>query len=357
MHGRADGGHGGDEARREEPVIREYLKRLIVRKDLTSAEAEEMMRSMLSEGTTDAQIAALLIVLIHKGETVEEIVGFARAIRQMYQPIHSVHPVLLDIAGTGGDRDTFNISTAAAFVIAGAGLPVAKHGNYAVTSSCGTAEVLNELDIRIDTPSEVAQRCLDEVGLCFVCEPLFHRDMSRITRIRKEIGVRTVFNLLGPLTNPARATHHLVGVFHESLTDVLAQALNQLGCEHAWVVHGADGLDEITLNGTTRVSEVKEGKISTFYLSPEDFNENRSSVAELAGGDARQSARMLVDVLRGEKSAARMIVAVNAGAGLHIAGKAENLSAGIRMALESINSGAALRKLQQVRDFTQRSSK
>lgn len=337
-------------------MIREFLKKLIVRKDLTGPEAEEMMRLMLSEETTDAQVAALLIALIHKGETVEEIVGFARGVRKLYQPIHSNNPQLLDIAGTGGDRDTFNISTAAAFVIAGAGLAVAKHGNYAVTSSCGSAEVLSELGIRIDTPTEVARRCLDEVGLCFVCEPLFHPHMSRITRIRREIGVRTVFNLLGPLTNPARATHHLVGVFHESLTDVLAQALSQLGSEHAWVVHGADGLDEITLSATTRVSEVKGGKISTFYLAPEEINENRSGNGSIGGGDSRQNARILMEVLRGDKNPARMLVAVNAAAGLYIAEKANDLSAGMQMALESIDSGAALRKLEQVRDFTQKST-
>lgn len=333
--------------------MRDFLRRLIVRKDLTAQEAEEMMRQMLSGTTTDAQVAALLIALLYKGETVEEIVGFARVIRQMYQPIHSGNPALLDIAGTGGDRDTFNISTAAAFVIAGAGLPVAKHGNYAVTSSCGTAEVLHELGIPIDTPVEVTQRCLDEIGLCFLCEPLFHPRMSRITRIRKEIGVRTVFNLLGPLTNPARATHHLVGVFHESLTDLLAQALQQLGCEYAWVVHGGDGLDEITLNGTTRVSEVKGGKINAFYLSPADLNEGVPA-SDLLGGDARQNARMLLEVLQGEKNSARMIVAVNAGAGLHIGGMADDLSAGIQMALECIDSRAALRKLEEVREFTRK---
>ena len=334
-------------------MIREFLKRLIVRKDLTAAEAEEMMQQMLSDTTTDAEVAALLVALIHKGETVEELVGFARTIRRMYQPIHSGNPALLDITGTGGDRDTFNISTAAAFAIAGAGLPVAKHGNYAVTSSCGTAEVLAELGIPIDTPVEVTQHCLDEVGLCFVCEPLFHPNMSRITRIRREIGVRTVFNLLGPLTNPARATHHLVGVFHESLTDLLAQALQRLGCERAWVVHGADGMDEITLNGTTRVSEVKGDKIIAFYLAPGDFDGNPPGADDLAGGDARQNARMILEVLEGQKNAARVIVAVNAGAGLHIGGKAGDLSTGIQMALEAIDSGAALRTLERVRDFTQ----
>lgn len=333
-------------------MIREYLKRLIVRKDLTIEEAEEMMRLMVSDATSDAQVAALLIALIHKGETVDEIVGFARAIRSLFQPIQSANPALLDITGTGGDGDTFNISTAAAFVIAGAGLPVAKHGNYAVTSSSGTAEVLRELGIRIDTPSDVAQRCLDEVGLCFVCEPLFHPHMSRITRIRKEIGVRTVFNLLGPLTNPALATHHLVGVFHESLTDLLAQALRQLGSRHAWVVHGADGLDEISLNGTTRVSEVKDGKISTFYLAPSDGGENKASIGDLLGGDPRRSADRLLEVLEGARNPARGVVAVNAGAGLYIAGKASDLSAGIRMAAESIDSGAARRKLDEVRRFT-----
>jgi anthranilate phosphoribosyltransferase len=335
-------------------MLQDFLKRLIVRKDLTSAEAEEMMRYMLDERTPDSQIAALLIALIHKGEIVDEIVGFARVIRDMYEPIHSNNPQLLDIAGTGGDRDTFNISTAAAFVISGAGLPVAKHGNYAVTSSCGTAEVLNELGIRIDTPTHVAQRCLDEVGICFVCEPLFHAHMSRITRIRKEIGVRTVFNLLGPLTNPARATHHLVGVFHESLTDMLAQALRQLGCEHAWVVHGADGLDEITLNGTTRVTEVKNGGINTFYLAPAEINGAPRKADNVAGGDANHNAAMLMDVLEGRKDAPRMIVAINAAAGLHIAGRAPDLGAGLQMALESIDSGAALAKLEQVREFTQR---
>jgi anthranilate phosphoribosyltransferase len=336
-------------------VIREFLKKLIVRKDLTGIEAEEMLRLMLNEETTDAQVAALLIALIHKGETVEEIVGFARAIRKMYQPIHSNNPQLLDIAGTGGDRDTFNISTAAAFVIAGAGLAVAKHGNYAVTSSCGSAEVLNELGVRIDTPTEVAQRCLDEVGICFVCEPLFHPHMSRMTRIRREIGVRTVFNLLGPLTNPARATHHLVGVFHESLTDVLAQALRELGSEHAWVVHGADGLDEITLSATTRVSEVKNGHISTFYLAPGEINENQTANDSITGGDSRQNARILMEVLQGDKNPARMLVAVNAAAGLYIADKTNDLSSGVQMALESIDNGSALRKLEQLRDFTQKS--
>jgi anthranilate phosphoribosyltransferase len=335
-------------------VITEFLKKLIVRKDLSGQEAEAMMSLMLSEATTDAQIGALVIALIHKGETVEELVGFARAIRNAYQPIHPSNPQLLDIAGTGGDRDTFNISTAAAFVIAGAGVPVAKHGNYAVTSSCGSAEVLSELGVRIDTPTDVAQRCLDAIGLCFVCEPLFHPHMGRITRIRREIGARTVFNLLGPLTNPARATHHLVGVFHESLTDVLAQALRELGSQRAWVVHGADGLDEITLSGTTRVSELKEGKISTFYLAPGEVSDNRASNGNIRGGNSRENARILMEVLQGDKSAARVLVAVNAAAGLHIAGKASDLSTGVQMAVESIDSRAALRKLEQLREFTQK---
>jgi anthranilate phosphoribosyltransferase len=335
-------------------VITEFLKKLIIRKDLSGQEAEAMMSLMLSEATTDAQIGALVIALIHKGETVEELVGFARAIRNAYQPIHPSNPQLLDIAGTGGDRDTFNISTAAAFVIAGAGVPVAKHGNYAVTSSCGSAEVLSELGVRIDTPTDVAQRCLDAIGLCFVCEPLFHPHMGRITRIRREIGARTVFNLLGPLTNPARATHHLVGVFHESLTDVLAQALRELGSQRAWVVHGADGLDEITLSGTTRVSELKEGKISTFYLAPGEVSDNRASNGNIRGGNSRENARILMEVLQGDKSAARVLVAVNAAAGLHIAGKASDLSTGVQMAVESIDSRAALRKLEQLREFTQK---
>jgi anthranilate phosphoribosyltransferase len=340
--------------RREEgqagALIRALLKRLMCGENLNYQEAADLFHLLLEPGVTDAQLGAVLVALAVKGETVEELAGMAAAMRARAARIKTGHAVFLDTAGTGSSPvKTFNVSTAAAFVVAGAGLPVAKHGNRAVTSRSGSADVLAHLGVQCGVPPEVSERCLNDIGICFMFAPLYHAATARVAAVRRELGVQSIFNLLGPLSNPAGAPRQLVGVWHRRLIEPMANTLALLGSERAWVVRGNDGLDEITLADSTVVAEVSAGGVKVFEIGPDDFGLTRGSLANLGGGDARQNAEIIRDVLSGERrDGARELVVINAAAALLIGGKAGALAQAARLAEESIDSGGALHKLDQL---------
>jgi anthranilate phosphoribosyltransferase len=324
------------------------------RQSLSRAEAREVMSEVLRGQATDAQIAGLLIALSMKGETVEEIVGFAQAIRE-------AAPVwpgpegdgLVDTCGTGGDTSgTLNISTAAALVAAGAGVPVAKHGNRSVSSKCGSADVMEALGVKLSLSPERLADCLREVGIVFLYAPGIHSAMKVAQTARRDLKVRTVFNLLGPLTNPARASAQVVGVYSVDLVEKLAEALSMLGLRRALVVHGNDGLDEITISTTTRIAELRDGQVRTYEVTPEEFGLPRAPLSTLAGGDAAGNAVIVRKILGGEKSARRDVVLLNAAAALVASGRADSLLHALPAAVEAIDSGAALGKLEALARFT-----
>jgi anthranilate phosphoribosyltransferase len=326
-----------------------FLARLMRGENLSRSDASEFLEALLNEESTDGQIAAALVALAVKGESVEELTGIASAMRSRAVPLKSRHERFLDTAGTGSScAKTFNVSTAAAFVIAGAGLPVAKHGNRAVTSRSGSSDVLTALGVGVSAAPEVSERCLNDLGVCFMFAPLYHGTTARVAAIRRELGVRTVFNLLGPLTNPAGAPYQLVGVCNAELVEPIAQTLAALGTKRAWVVHGLDGLDEVTLAEKTVVAEARDGKVRSFELGPEDFGLRSSSLEELSGGDAGASARIIREVFSGRDDAARDLIVANAAAGLFIGGAATDLRAAAGLAAASIDSGAAAAKLAEL---------
>ena len=334
------------------------------RESLSRDEAKAVMTEILTGKCTDAQIAALLVALHMKQETVEEIVGFAEAIRAAATPLDlgtssvldasgTGRDALVDTCGTGGDASgTFNISTATAFVVAGAGVRVAKHGNRSVTSKCGSADVMEALGVNITLPQSMIAACLDQVGIAFLFAPAMHSAMKHVQAARRELHLRTVFNLLGPLTNPARATCQVVGVYSVDLVEKLAAALGMLGVQRALVVHGSDGLDEITITGPTRVAELRAGQVRSFEVTPEEFGMKRAALADIAGGDATQNALLIQQVLSGRKSPRRDVVVLNAAAALVAAGRADHLRDGVPLAINSIDSSAALRSLQGLVHFT-----
>ncbi len=330
-------------------TLRSYTLRLMRGENLNRSEAATLLEALLDDAATDAQIGAALVALAVKGETTEELAGLASAMRARSLRIKSRHSKFVDTAGTGSSAvKTFNVSTAAAFVIAGAGLPVAKHGSRAATSRSGSADVLTALGVNIDTTPEVSERCLNEIGICFMFAPLYHGATARVAGVRRELGVHTTFNLLGPLTNPAGAPRQVIGVWHAALVEPVARALGALGTERAWVVHGRDGLDEVTLAESTKVAEVAGGEVRLFDISPEDFGLNLSSLDELRGGDAEANARIIRQILTGERrGAGRDLVVANAAATLHVGGVAANLAGAARLAEESIDSGAAASKLER----------
>jgi len=337
---------GGDEA----APFRALLARLMRGEDLQRAEASALLDSLLAGEATDAQIGAALVALAVKGETVEELVGMAESMRARATRLAPRHTLFVDTAGTGSSSfKTFNVSTAAAFVIAGAGLPVAKHGSRAVTSRTGSADVLTALGVRTTTPPETAERCLNELGVCFMFAPLYHAATARVAGVRRELGVHTVFNLLGPLTNPAGAPRQVIGVWHAALVEPLARALAALGTERAWVVHGLDGLDEVTAAAKTRVAEARGGKVETFEIAPEDFLLERASLEGVRAADAEASAQTIRAVLSGERrDAARTLVLVNAASALYVGGVAHSLGEAARLAAESLDGGAAHTKLEEL---------
>jgi anthranilate phosphoribosyltransferase len=334
------------------------------RESLSREEARAVMSQILAGECTDAQIAALLVALHMKGETVEEIVGFAEAIRTAATPL-TIHrnstvdvsgtgrDALVDTCGTGGDASgTFNISTATAFVVSGAGVRVAKHGNRSVTSKCGSADVMESLGVKIDLAPARLATCLEEVGIAFLFAPALHSAMKRVQNARRELRLRTVFNLLGPLTNPAHASAQVVGVYSAELVEKLAEALSMLGLHRALVVHGSDGLDEITVTGPTRIAEVREGAVRTYEVTPEEFGIKRARIEDLAGGDATANAAIIREILSGKKSPRRDVVLLNAAAALVAAGKADHLVDAVSPAAQSIDSGAAAGKLDALARFT-----
>lgn len=335
---------------------------------LSREEARAVMSEVLTGKCTDAQIGALLVALHMKGETVEEIVGFAEAIRHAATPLEiagnstidvsgTERDDLVDTCGTGGDASgTFNISTATALVAAGAGVRVAKHGNRSVTSKCGSADVMEALGVNITLPPSQIAACLQEVGIAFLFAPAMHSAMKYVQPARRELRLRTVFNLLGPLTNPANASAQVVGVYSDDLVEKLAEALSMLGLHRAMVVHGSDGLDEITISGTTRVAEVRDGQVRTYEVTPEEFGLTRAPLEAISGGDAPENARIIQEILSGKKSPCRDVVLLNAAATLVAAGRANHLSEAMPMATKSIDSGAAQAKLEGLVAFTQRHS-
>lgn len=330
------------------------IDKLQLRQDLSVAEAASAMETIMDGRAQPAHIAGLLVALAMKGERPAEIVGFARTMRQRATQLKRSHAPVFDTCGTGGDcAHTFNVSTIAALVVASCGVRVAKHGNRSVSSRCGSADLFEALGVNIAARPDVVERCLDEAGIAFFFAPTFHPSMRHAAPTRKELGVRTAFNLLGPLTNPAGASRQLVGVPRPELTELVARSLVLLGSERAWVVHGADGLDEISTTGYTKVSEVRHGAVNTFYVHPSDFGVQKSVPAALAGGDAPDNAAIARAVLAGERGAARDIVALNAAASLLIAGRVATVEDGIDQACCAIDEGRAAAVLQRLVDLSQ----
>src|SRR5881409_733553 len=342
------------------PIITEALRALVDRRNLTRIEAAAAMEAIMSGAATGAQIGAFLTALRMKGETVEELIGFAQVMRQKVVRIRARgddvaglsgtdREMLIDTCGTGGDATgTFNVSTATAFVVAGAGLRVAKHGNRSVSSLCGSADVVETLGISLDLSPQKVARCVEEVGIGFLYAPLLHTAMKHVMAARREMGVRTVFNMLGPLTNPAGANAQVIGVYSPALTEPLARVLAELGTHRAFVVHGADGLDEISNTGESRISEVREGIVRTFNVRPEDFGLSRASIRDLRGGDREQNAEIIRIILGGEPGPRRDIVLMNAAAALVAGARARDLKEGVELAARSIDSGAARSKLESL---------
>ena len=327
-------------------MLRRYTQKLTAGVDLSEAEAAACLELILSSETPDADITTFLKKLYSKGETPDEVAGFARVMRQHAVSIENRHDRLIDTAGTGGGAETFNISTAAAFVISGAGLPVAKHGNRAVTSRSGSADVLTALGVRVDAPVEVTQASLDSLGVAFLFAPLFHPAMKRVVGIRKQLEHRTIFNLLGPLTNPASAPYQVIGVYSSDLTENLATALWSLGCRKAWVVHSGDGLDELSTASGNSISEVSGQGVTSFRFNPKEYGLKPSPASALAGGTPEQNAALIREILGGRtRGAARDIVVLNAAAALHVAGETDFEKA-LERSAESIDSGSAEQKLE-----------
>lgn len=325
------------------------LDKLTRHEDLTAEEASAAMTEVMEGRATPAQLAGLLVGLAMKGERPTEIYGLARTMRAHAVPLSRKYDRVFDTCGTGGDRSgTFNISTCAALVVAACGVRVAKHGNRAASSKAGTADVLEALGVRVTAPPAVVERCLAEAGIGFFFAPTFHPSMRHAGPARRELGVRTAFNLLGPLTNPAGATRQLVGVPRPEFTELLARALLLLGSERAWVVHGADGIDEISTTGYTKVSECRDGAVNTFYLHPADVGLLKAPPGALAGGDAQENARILQRILGGERGAPRDVVLLNAGAALFIAGEVKSIDDGIISASRAIDRGDARRTLDRL---------
>ncbi len=343
----------------EPPVrgLRGLLMRLIQGQNLTRAEAAQLLNQLLDGEATDTQISAALVALAIKGETTDELAGMAEAMRAHSVKINSKHADFIDTAGTGSSRvKTFNVSTAAAFVIAGAGLAVAKHGSRAATSRSGSADVLSALGVNVSVNPQISEKCLNEIGICFMFAPLYHASTARVAAVRRELSVHTTFNLLGPLTNPASAPFQILGVWHEALVAPVAKTLAALGIKRAWVVHGLDGLDEITVSDRTQVAEVTADYTKFFEISPEQLGFERVKTAELEkirGGKPEDNAKIIQEVLQGKrKDAARSLVVINAAAALLVGGKAEDLQSAIKLADKSLDNGDAFEKLDKLIELT-----
>ena len=335
-------------------MLKPFISKVVESQDLTEEEAHQAMGIIMEGAATPAQIASFVTGLRMKGETIGEITGFARAMRAKAVPIEvKAGEWVLDTCGTGGDgNSTFNISTAVAFVAAGGGLTVAKHGNRSVSSRCGSADVLEALGVNLQLSPEKVQACLQAVGLAFLFAPLFHPAMKHALGSRREMGIRTVFNLLGPLTNPAGANAQVVGLYERELTRPIAEVLKNLGCRGAFVVHGEDHCDEISISGRTVVSHLWKGAIKTYEIQPEDYGLKRRPLEQIQGGTAQDNAKILLDVLGGVSGPKRDVVLLNAAAAFMSTEKTQDLRAGIAMAEESIDSGRAMEKLKELVQFS-----
>ncbi len=325
------------------------VERLQRHEDLTSDEAAAVMHAVMAGATSPAALAGFLVALSMKGERPAELVGFARTMRAHAVALSTSMADVFDTCGTGGDRSgSFNISSAAAVVVAACGVPVAKHGNRSVSSRCGSADLFEALGVNVAATPAVVERCLRQVGMAFFFAPTFHPSMRHAAQTRRDLGVRTAFNLLGPLTNPAGATRQIVGVPRSDLTELLARALVMLGSDRAWVVHGADGLDEISTTGYTKVSEARGGVVKTFYVHPSDFGVRKAVPTDLAGGDVAENAAIVREVLAGAPGPRRDVVALNAGVALYLSGRASSVVNGLHAATAAIDAGAARHTLARL---------
>lgn len=334
-------------------MIKESIAKLIQGKNIAGSEMEAVMEEIMTAQATPAQIASFLTALRIKGESVDEIFSAVKVMRRHMLAITSAHPVILDTCGTGGDsRGTFNISTVSAFVCAGAGVIVAKHGNRGVSGPCGSADLLEILGININLDGSSLARCLSECGIVFLFAQLLHPAMKNVALVRKELGGRTIFNLLGPLTNPAGARHHLLGVFDKKWILPLARVLAKSGSKHALVVCGKDGLDEVSTAGITYVAELKNGRVKSSEIDGRDFGFKRASMESLSGGDKDTNARLTMDVLSGARGPRRDIVLLNAGCAVYAADRARSITEGVKLAQEALDSGAALKKLEMLKSFS-----
>ncbi len=343
-------------------MIKESITKLVRREHLSEKEASEVMTEIMSGEATEAQVASFITALRMKGETVEEITGCARVMRNFATPIRYRASIgldrddinidretILDTCGTGGDgTNTFNVSTATALVIASCGLPVAKHGNRSVSSACGSADVLEALGVNLNVTPEKVEECLTAIHIGFLFAPALHGAMKYAIGPRRQIGIRTVFNILGPLTNPAGAAFQLMGVYDASLLEVLASVLKNLGSRRAWIAHGDDGVDEISITGPTRIAELSNGEIKSFTITPEDYNIQRASLDDIRGGNATENAQIIRSILKGEKGPKRNIVLLNAAAGLFLGGKAQSVKDGVALAEKAIDTGLTAATLQQL---------
>lgn len=342
-------------------MIKEAISKVVQRQDLTRDEAIAVMNEIMSGEATPAQIAGFITALRMKGETVDEITGGALVMREKATKINAGDEVvdtygIVDTCGTGGDGlHTFNISTISAFVVAGAGIKVAKHGNKSVSSKCGSADLLMSFGVNIEVTPEVVERCIKEIGIGFLFAPLLHSAMKHAIGPRREIGIRTIFNILGPLTNPAGANRQLLGVYDGNLTETLAGVLKNLGSRKAFIVHGEEGLDEVSICGRTKISELKDnGKIATYWITPEDFGLHKATLDEIRGGEGQKNVEMALEVLKGGDGPRREIILLNSAYGIMAGGKANTVQEGIELAKKSIDSGTALEKLERLKEITRK---
>lgn len=334
-------------------MIREAIAKVVDGQNLTESEAYATMDQIMSGDATPSQIAAFVTALRMKGETVDEIVGCAQVMRAKAHRIRPQSNIVVDTCGTGGDgANTFNISTAAAFVAAGAGCSIAKHGNRSVSSRCGSADVLEAFGVRIDLAPSQVEECIDEVGIGFMFAPLFHGAMQHAVQPRREVGIRTIFNILGPLTNPAGAHVQVLGVYDARLTPVLAEVLGRLNVQEAWVVHGLDRIDEISISDRTQISHLIDGRVETFTIAPEDVGLERAPYTAIRGGEVTENARLIGSILAGERGPHRDVVLLNAAAALLVSKRAESLREAVIRAAEAIDSGRAREKLESLREYT-----
>jgi anthranilate phosphoribosyltransferase len=334
-------------------MIQQAIEKLAQRDDLEGSQMRQVMGEIMSGAATTPQIVSFLTALSEKGETAQELTAAVSLMRRYVTAVRTKHKVVLDTCGTGGDgKGTFNISTAAAFVVSACGIAVAKHGNRSVSSNSGSADCLEALGVNINPDKDKIEKCLDEIGIAFLFAQNFHPAMKYAMPARKEIGKRTVFNILGPLTNPAGATHQIVGVYDKHWLKILAQVSGNLGAVHALIVHGEDGLDEITTAAKTFISEMDKGRIKNYQISPEEFSIKRAYPEELSGGSAAFNAKIILELLNGKQGAKRDIVILNAAAAIYTADKVKSIKEGVDLAKRAIDSREALRKLELLKDFS-----